>query len=108
MAMTFFAVLKSTCYRYFPVSQIIDWIFEGFSLEMEGLDGKEFVRNGEGRRRSKRTCAYDGERGVIFLLLCCVCTNWKNVVGCLAIRFIAFIVNYLKFSISPSLKPPLQ
>ena len=41
--------------------------------------------------------------GIIFLLLCCVCTNWKNVVGCLAIRFIAFIVNYLKFSISPSL-----
>ena len=56
MAMTFIAALKSTCYDYSPVSQIIyslfldgliDWIFESFPIRNRGwgLNGKKYVRS---------------------------------------------------------------
>ena len=56
MATTFTATLKSTCYDYSPVSQIIyslllygliDWIFESFPIRNRGwgLNGKEYVRS---------------------------------------------------------------
>ena len=81
MATTFIAVLKSTCYDCFPVSQIfyslflyglIDWIFESFPIKNGGVDGNEYVRNlGVVACVRLRTI---GE-GVKFLLLWCVRTN---------------------------------
>ena len=56
LATTFIAVLNSTCYDYFSVSQtyyslflygLIDWIFKSFPIRNWWvLDGKEYVRNG--------------------------------------------------------------
>ena len=79
MATTFIAVLKSTCYDYFPVSQIfyclflyglIDWVFEGFPITMGGrLDGKEYVRNG-GVVASVRGHTMGGGQVKFFLFWC--------------------------------------
>ena len=57
MATAFIAVLKSTCYDYFPVTRIFTVFlsmvlligyFKAFLLEMGCgvLDGKDYVRNG--------------------------------------------------------------
>ena len=76
-AMTFIAVLKSTCYDYFPVSPIFYslaphelsyWIFESFPMRNGGLDGKVYVGNGGGVVASVRVCML-GEGGQIFATL---------------------------------------
>ena len=70
LAMTILLSLKSFT-AYFSMDLLIGCL-KAFPLEM-GVRW-ERVRT-QWRGRSNRTCAYDGERGVKFLLLWCVRTN---------------------------------
>ena len=54
---------------------IIYWMLKNIPLEIVGmLKWHEYIHN-ERVARSMRTCACNGEEGVIFLSFWCVCTN---------------------------------